>query len=348
MGRRTVDWDLVLRLHGQGWNHREIARRIRRLPTTVGRGLRQRGVRSARVWSRTKRRHGLRLYSLWHHMRRRCENPAHPEYPDHGAKGVRVARAWRDFDAFYDWALATGYSPGLRLTRLNRARGFTPANCRWARREDVRRRPAERVSFLIRAFGESKGQMAWTRDPRCRVKQSSLRERLAAGWPAEEAITAPPGTAPSRLVPPPKPLRRKRGSRARVDWDEARGLYRHDGLTEEELAEYFGATPDAIRRGLRRLGILRGRALRSLDLEWLRINALWKKLVARCERAPRRRRIEIAPEWREFDAFLEWARASGSRRGRWLARKNPRRGYTPGNCEWVSRAEATRRRLAFP
>jgi len=48
-------------------------------------------------------------------------------------------------------------------------------------------------SPAIRAFGEHKSLMAWSRDPRCLVHWQCLHGRLRAGWEAETAMTIPSG-----------------------------------------------------------------------------------------------------------------------------------------------------------
>lgn len=47
------------------------------------------------------------------------------------------------------------------------------------------------------AFGESKSVLAWSKDPRCQVSRSRLRQRLAAGQDMEEALTGAPTRSPS-------------------------------------------------------------------------------------------------------------------------------------------------------
>lgn len=336
-----------MRLHAEGRTHSEIARLLGSSPNTIGRGFRARGIRADRFWRRTRRRHGYKLYGLWRHLLRRCQDRSHPGYAAYGGKGVRFAQAWQDFDGFYDWAMSHGYEPGRRLERIHATRDFTPANCRWVELQELhaRRPPQGRPAFLVRAFGERKGQFAWARDPRCRVKQPALRDRLRAGWPPEEAISAPPGSKPSRLVQPPRELRRPRGTRAKnIDWDEARALYRQ-GLSEPEVARRLGAKLSSIKRGFTKLGVRRRkRPAPTLNVEWRRLQGVWRKMLdtARSQSRP----IGVAREWREFDAFHAWARASGARRGLWLSRKNRRRGFSPSNCAWVQRATAMRRWLA--
>lgn len=44
----------------------------------------------------------------------------------------------------------------------------------------------------IWAFGEGKTIAAWARDPRCKVKRTTLHQRLKSGWTNTEAISTPP------------------------------------------------------------------------------------------------------------------------------------------------------------
>jgi hypothetical protein len=204
----------------------EIARWLGRSARYLREGLQARGRRTGTRWRSTARRHGKRLYGFWVHLRRKCEAPGHRDYARFGERGIRVCRAWHDFDAFYDWAMGAGYASGRRLERRSEARDFAPSNCRWVdAREYVARHPPPATNeYPIRAFGERKGQCAWARDPRCRVKQPALRDRLAAGWPPEEAIASPPGAPASprsggtsrRSSPGPGPPARARacGSRS--------------------------------------------------------------------------------------------------------------------------------------
>jgi hypothetical protein len=81
-------------------------------------------------------KHGLRatrLYNIWRSMVQRCEYPRSISFPRYGGKGIRVCAEWRgDFAVFAEWAKAAGYSDDLSIDRINNARGYEPANCRWA------------------------------------------------------------------------------------------------------------------------------------------------------------------------------------------------------------------------
>lgn len=55
------------------------------------------------------------------------------------------------------------------------------------RRGDTEMPRGKRVVF--EAFGETKAIKAWAQDPRCRVSEASLWQRLAKGWNLEQALT---------------------------------------------------------------------------------------------------------------------------------------------------------------
>lgn len=73
------------------------------------------------------------MYVSWQEMKRRCDDPRHPAYPNYGGRGVRYDPRWVSFPAFYkDMG---DRPPGTSLDRLDVYEGYTKANCRWADRE---------------------------------------------------------------------------------------------------------------------------------------------------------------------------------------------------------------------
>jgi len=54
------------------------------------------------------------------------------------------------------------------------------------------------------------------------------------------------------------------------------------------------------------------------------------------------------PEWRyDFDAYADWALANGYREGLTIDRIDPKKGYFPGNIQYVTNSENSRRANAY-
>lgn len=70
---------------------------------------------------------GSRLYCTWNNMKKRCFS----EHPNYGGRGISVCSAWIDFDAFYDWAISSGYTDDLTIERIDVHKGYHPDNCTW-------------------------------------------------------------------------------------------------------------------------------------------------------------------------------------------------------------------------
>ncbi len=133
---------------------------------------------------------GTRIYTIWAGMIKRCENPKVIHFADYGGRGITVCPEWRSsFEAFFDWAMANGYTHELTLDRKENDLGYSPENCRWA--DWVTQQNNRRNTRIVEAFGDRKSLMNWSRDPRCKVDYQCLFKRFQAGVPMETALTAP-------------------------------------------------------------------------------------------------------------------------------------------------------------
>lgn len=124
------------------------------------------------VWLATLRgtRHGMygtQVYRCWGNMRRRCQNPRNPKYPDYGGRGIRVDPRWESFDQFY--ADMGDPPPKRSLDRIDNDGPYAPDNCRWARATTQNRNQRPRARWT-----ESEEDMAM---PVQRTKQKVKRKR---------------------------------------------------------------------------------------------------------------------------------------------------------------------------
>lgn len=80
-----------------------------------------------------------------------------------------------------------------------------------------------------------------------------------------------------------------------------------------------------------------------------RLYGAWNGMVDRCHNPNSRswrnyggRGITVAPEWRQYGPFSDWAKCSGYQKGLQLDRIDNESGYSPGNCRWTTLASNLR------
>jgi hypothetical protein len=139
------------------------------------------------------RKHGLHkhpLYTIWQGMKDRCYNKNSCSYPYYGGRNISICDEWKDnFKSFYDWAINNGWNKGLTIEREKVDGNYEPSNCSWIPQSLQSRN--QRRTTLLTAFGETKPLWNWWKDHRAKAGWKTIKERIAAGWDAELAISTP-------------------------------------------------------------------------------------------------------------------------------------------------------------
>lgn len=112
----------------------------------------------------------------------RCHNPKHDQYENYGKRGIRVCKRWRKFENFLE---DMGHRPsGTTIDRIESDGDYEPFNCRWLDRWGQANNTSRNVFVEFR--GRRQTVAEWARERRIHVR--TLRKRLAAGWPVEQAF----------------------------------------------------------------------------------------------------------------------------------------------------------------
>lgn len=132
------------------------------------------------------------LYHRWHRMKRRCLDPKCSDWKYYGARGIAVCDRWLDFEKFCDDMAAT-YRDGLTIDRIDGNGPYSPENCRWATRAqqtENSRHNGRRPPKLLTFNGQTYSMGEWAK--RLGLKnQSTITNRLSAGWPLEKILSTP-------------------------------------------------------------------------------------------------------------------------------------------------------------
>jgi len=313
----AIDWDEALRLHAeQGWTHVAIARKFGYSAQGVRRGLARRGAKRRRVLRGTRVK---KLRELWRFLHEKCSNPANHSFRLYGAKGARVAEAWKTFEPFYDWALGENYRVGLRLARRDETRPFGPENCAWVTvRERLRLRMPPREPKSARKKARP---IDWSVATRLRVEEglspAEVARRLGASYMGILDGFKRLGIARSR----PRPTSTPEGRRLYKVWssiharceDKAHPLYPYNGARGARVcAEWAEVEPflswakgSGARSGLWLARIDRDANYSAQNCEWVTAKEALRRRRPPTKKPPPKRLIRA---FGETQGLSQWAK----------------------------------------
>lgn len=125
------------------------------------------------------------IYGIRRKMIERCTDKDSPRYKDYGGRGISICEEWlNDYDAFADWAKASGYAKGLSIDRIDNNGDYTPDNCRWVSEKQQNRN--KRNTFTVEYRGDVKPLKTWCEE--LGLKYDTMHHRLTHGWSPEEAF----------------------------------------------------------------------------------------------------------------------------------------------------------------
>lgn len=132
--------------------------------------------------------HREKLYTVWATIRRRCYDKTYKDYPRYGGQHITMCKEWRDdFDSFYNWALISGYKPGLTVDRVCNTRGYNPGNCRWASRKTQANNRS--TNTYLTFDGRTMTLAQWA--DRTGIPDYTIIRRMERGWSLEKTLTEP-------------------------------------------------------------------------------------------------------------------------------------------------------------
>lgn len=128
-----------------------------------------------------------RLYHIWGKMKTRCRNPKTPTYKWYGGKGVSVCDEWQEFQPFYDWSIANGYTEKLTIDRINVNGNYEPSNCRWV---DMKTQMNNQTSNVLVTYNDKTQTLSqWANE--LDINAKTLYTRFERCWSIEEALLKP-------------------------------------------------------------------------------------------------------------------------------------------------------------
>lgn len=121
-------------------------------------------------------------FRAWVAMKKRCENPKHPAYKRYGGSGISVCTRWEKFENFIEDMGRCTFLDGS-IERKDNSKGYDPSNCYWV--------PKAQQSKNRRNVKLYEGMTLPEMAEKYAIKYTTLKHRVAAGWPKEHWFSLP-------------------------------------------------------------------------------------------------------------------------------------------------------------
>jgi hypothetical protein len=116
------------------------------------------------------------VYVAWENMKQRCLNPRHIHYDRYGARGIKIAPEWLQFEAFRDAVLPT-WQKGLTLDRIDPGGNYEPGNIEWVSRQRQTRNREMTLKVEVEGVLIPLAEAA----ERFGIRRATLRQRMMRG-----------------------------------------------------------------------------------------------------------------------------------------------------------------------
>ena len=126
-------------------------------------------------------------FTAWRSMMQRCINPKNHNYPNYGARGIRVCQRWSENFANFLVDMGDKPSKGHSLERIDNHGNYEPSNCKWALSEEQNRNRRNVKTVVVR------GQHMTLKEA-CEhygMYYPTIRRRVYKGMTIEDAIFTP-------------------------------------------------------------------------------------------------------------------------------------------------------------
>lgn len=132
-----------------------------------------------------------KLYRKWTSLRERCLCVSCKDYPNFGAKGIKIGKEFENYSDFKEWAYKKGYREDVKCTLIRRdlKKDYTPSNCYWS--EYVR-------CTLYKYNGKNLPIKEIVKLSECGLTLGTVKSRLDRGWSLEDALMPPHEVGQSR------------------------------------------------------------------------------------------------------------------------------------------------------